>query len=332
MPLGNLTRPQWGGADSTIDIHMEEHTGIVDSTFLYRSQFAGITNMRNIRGTNTIRLDRVGSTSVRGRKVGEPLTRERVRNDKFNLNVDTLLYARHEMDNMDEWMSSLDMRKEIATNNGTKFAQTYDQGCIIQLQKAADFKAPDYMGDAFHDGILLEETIADDGGSAADLADSAAILVRAHRRSIEQLVDRDLGPDVYSSGITFVSPAVFTVLLDHDKLMNVQFGAPEGSNSFTGGRVATMNGIRVVETPRFPRGAIEDHPLGEDFDVSADVARREIITMLPEISLIGATLQPLTSKIWPDNENFSVVLDDYTSYNLTARRPDSVAVVGITRS
>lgn len=331
MPLTNLTRPQWGGADSDIDIHLEEHTGIVDSTFAARSIMAGITNMRSIRGTNTIRLDRVGSTTVRGRKVGEPLTREQVKNDKFNLNVDTLLYARHEMDNMDEWMSSLDMRREIAQNNGTQFAKTYDQGCIIQLQKAADFQKPDYLGEAFHDGILVSETVADDGGSANDLADSAALLVRAHRRSVEQLVDRDLGPDVYSEGITFVSPSVFTMLLEHDKLMNVQFGAGEG-NSFAGGRVAMMNGIRIVETPRFPRGAIANHPLGADFNITAEIAKREIITMLPSISLIGATLQPLTSKVWDDNENFSVVLDDYTSYNLTARRPDSVACVAITRS
>ncbi len=331
MPLTNLTRPQWGGPDSDIDIHLEEHTGIVDSVFQARSIMSGVTNMRNIRGTNTIRLDRVGSTSIRGRKVGEDLTRDRVRNDKFNLNVDTLLYARHEMDNMDEWMSSLDMRKEIATNNGTQFAKTYDQSCIIQLQKAADFQRPAHLGDAFHDGILIEAQVADDGGSADDLSDSAAILVRAHRRSLEELVDRDLGPDVYSEGITYVSPSVFTILLDHDKLMNVQFGAGAG-NDFAGGRVAVMNGIRVVETPRFPRGAITNHQLGGDFNITAEVAKREIVTMLPSISLIGATLQPLTTKVWDDNENFSVVLDDYTSYNLTARRPDSVAVVSVDRS
>ena len=121
--LTDLTRPQWGGADSDVDIHIEEHLGIVDKTFAYSSKLAPYMNIRNLRGTNVARIDRFGDVQVSGRKSGDDLSISPVRNDKTTLTVDTVLYTRHQLDKFDDWVSSIDTRKELGELDGTALAK-----------------------------------------------------------------------------------------------------------------------------------------------------------------------------------------------------------------
>ncbi len=318
------TRPQWGGAASDTDIHIEEHLGIVDASFLYTSRFASMANIRTLTGTNQLRIDRMGTVEVLGRRSGETLDPQRVKNDKLNLVVDTVLYVRNPFDKFDQWTANPDLRREIGQEHGSALAKLFDQACIGQLQKACEWTAPAHLAGAFNDGILVSGvTVA--GATAAD----AALLVAAHRESVEQLINRDLGDALISEGLTLVSPRVFTVLLQHDKLMNVQFGT-DGGNSFSGGRIGMMNGVRVLETPRFATAAITDSPLGTDHNLTATQIRREMITFIPSKSLVAASVHPVTADYWEDKEKFSWVLDTYQSYNIGQRRPDAVACVEIT--
>lgn len=62
--------------------------------------------------------------------------------------------------------------------------------------------------------------------------------------------NRDLGGSL-TEFITLIRPDIFSMLMEHDKLMNVQFNGGNG-NSMVGRRVAELNGMRVMETPRFP--------------------------------------------------------------------------------
>lgn len=323
MSLQNLTRPQWGGPQSDVDIHIEEHLGIVDGSFLAESQFAKYMNIRTLQGTNIIRLDRVGATEVKGRKVGEALEPTPVRNDKLNLVVDTTLYVRHEFDYFDLWTANPDLRREIAAEDGLALATQFDSACIGQLQKCADFKAPDHLKGAFHDGILLELDIATGTAKA-----NAEKLVQTHRQGLEQMIRRNLGNRVRSEGVTLVSPEVFSILLEHDKLMNVQFGA-DAANSFVGGRVGYMNGIPVIESARFALEASTDNPLGADHNLTADEIKRQMITFIPSIALVGAQVQSITSRYYEEKYDFKWVLDTYQAYNIGQRRPDAVAVVAV---
>lgn len=326
MALADLTRPNWGGANSDVDLHIEEHLGLVDASFQYTSKFAGITNIRSLRGTNTVRIDRVGSSTIAGRKAGESLNVTKVKSDKFNLTVDTVLYARHEFDKFDDWTASLDMRKEVAKEDGIALARQYDQACIIQLQKCGDFLAPDHLKTAFHDGILRPLTIS---GAVADGEADADLLVKEHRKGVEAFVNRDLGDQLMSEGLTMVTPYIFSLLLEHKRLTNVEFGAGEGNN-FVGGRIAMMNGVRVMETPRFPTAAITDSPLGADYNVTAAEVRRQMITFIPSLALVSAQVHPVMADYWEWKENFSHVLDTFQSYAIGRRRPDAVAVHDIT--
>lgn len=323
--LNDLSRPHYAGKNADVDIHLEEHLGIVDKAFAYTSKFAPLMNIRTLRGTNVARIDRIGNVKVGGRKSGEELAISRVVNDKWNLTVDTLLYLRHQFDNQDEWVSDLAVRKEVAELDGIELAKMFDQACLIAVAKAAALPAPTDLEDSFSPGILKALTLT---GTPAEKAEQ---LVRIHRQVCEEFVDRDLGDDLYSEGITPVSAQVFSLLLEHGKLMNVEFQGVGGAvNDFARSRVAILNGVRVLETPRFARKAITGHPLGSAFNVSADEALRQMLVFIPSKTLITAQVQPVTAKFWEWEEKFSWVLDTFQMYNIGARRPDTAAAVAIT--
>lgn len=323
--LNDLSRPHYAGKNADVDIHIEEHLGIVDKAFAYTSKFAPLMNIRTLRGTNVARIDRIGNVKVGGRKSGEELAISRVVNDKWNLTVDTLLYLRHQFDNQDEWVSDLAMRKEVAELDGIELAKMFDQACLIAVAKAAALPAPTDLEDSFSPGILKPLTLT---GTPAEKAEQ---LVRIHREVCEEFVDRDLGDDLYSEGLTPVSAQVFSLLLEHGKLMNVEFQGVGGAvNDFARARVAILNGVRVLETPRFARAAITGHPLGSAFNVSAAEAKRQMLVFIPSKTLITAQVQPVHAKFWEWEEKFSWVLDTFQMYNIGARRPDTAAAVEIT--
>ena len=323
--LNDLSRPHYAGKNADVDIHLEEHLGIVDKAFAYTSKFAPLMNIRTLRGTNVARIDRIGNVKVGGRKSGEELAISRVVNDKWNLTVDTLLYLRHQFDNQDEWVSDLAMRKEVAELDGIELAKMFDQACLIAVAKAAALPAPTDLEDSFSPGILKKLTLT---GTPAEKAEQ---LVRIHREVCEEFVDRDLGDDLYSEGLTPVSAQVFSLLLEHGKLMNVEFQGVGGAvNDFARARVAILNGVRVLETPRFARAAITGHPLGSAFNVSAAEAKRQMLVFIPSKTLITAQVQPVTAKFWEWEEKFSWVLDTFQMYNIGARRPDTAAAVELT--
>jgi hypothetical protein len=330
MPfLTDLTRPQYAGPNSDVDIHIEEHLGIVDKTFEYTSKLSPYMNIRSLRGTNTARIDRFGDVEVAGRKSGDDLNISPVRNDKTILTVDTVLYTRHQFDKFDDWVSSIDTRKEVAELDGTALAKQFDQAGLIQAIKCADFVAPSHLAGAFNDGILKQVTI--DGSQAQGEAD-ADLLVYTHRKSLEDLINRDLGDRLYAEGVTFVTPYVFTILNEHRRLQNVEYqgGGMGVGNNFAAGRIAQMNGVRVIETPRLPTAAITDNPLGAAFNVTATEAKRQMVTIIPSLTLYAAQVHPLDGDYWEWKEKFSWVLDTFQSYNIGQRRPDSAAVVEIT--
>lgn len=315
--LTSLTRPQWGGPNSDVDIHIEEHLGIVDKTFAYSSQLANVMNIRELRGTNTARIDRMGNVKVGGRKSGDPLVQSKVVNDKFNLTVDTVLYLRHEFDKFDDWTTDLQYRKEIAELDGTAMAKQFDQACLIQAAKCADFVVPSGLEGSFNAGILTTATV---GGTSATGEADADILVRAHRKGLEQLIQRDLGDRVYSEAVTYTDPGMFTILLEHKKLMNVEYQSLGGVNDYARSRIAMLNGVRLVETPRVVTTAITDNPLGSAFNMTAAQARRRMITIIPSLTLVTAQVHALAADYWESKREFSWVLD-------TFNRTTSVSVV-----
>ena len=320
------TRTHWAGANADLDIHIEAYEGEIDGSFRVGSLFrsAGLTTFRSVQNqSNAYRIDRVGGATVSGRRNGETLDPKRIPNDKLVITVDTTSYIRTPFDYQDDWTSP-DFTAEYAAEHGTAHAKAFDQAHIIQLIKAGDWVAPTALKNsgAFFDGYkdtMTGYTAETDAEAKADY------IVAAHKEALAEFINRDLGGSL-GELVTLMKPEIFNVLLDHKKLMNVEFQGGNGYNDFAQRRIAVLNGIRVVETPRFPEAAITNHILGPAFNVSSTEANAAFIVFHPRKTLVTVEAHGMTVRQWDDPENFQSVLDSYHMYTVGIRRGDATAV------
>lgn len=317
-----LTRDHWAGADADIDIHLEAYEGDIEGSFTVTSLFrtSGLTKFKSVMNqSNTWRGDRIGAAVVKGRRSGETLDGARIPNDKLLVSVDTTSYIRTPFDYQDDWTAP-DFQAEYSREHGTAHAKAFDQAHIIQLIKSGDFVAPAHLKPAFNDGIQVTLT----GYTAeTDPEAKAEILVQKHKAMLTTFIKRDMGDADF---VTLMQPDEFSVLTDHKKLMNVEFQGGEGQNDFAKRRVGTLNGVRVIETPRFPQGAITDHVLGANFNVSAAEAAACMILFVPSKALVTVEAKSMTVRQWDDPKDFQSVLDSYHMYTVGQYRPDCVGV------
>lgn len=325
--VNTMSRAHYAGTNADRDIHLEAYEGDIEGSFRVESLFraAGLTNFKSVAGrTNTWRGDRVGGATVKGRKAGEALDSTRIVNEKMLLTVDTTSYIRTPVDYQDDWTAP-DFQAEYSAEHGSAHAKSFDGAHVIQLIKAGTWEAPASLkaSGAFYDGILKTMT-----GYAAqtDAEAKADLLVKYHKDVLAEFVKRDLGGSL-AEFVTLIDPDTFNVLLDHKKLMNVDFQGGNGDNNFAQRRVAWLNGIRVIETPRFPTGAITQHHLGPAFNVTAAEAKARMIVFHPRKTLVTVEAQGMTVRVWDDEANFANVLDSYTMYTVGVKRGDCVAVL-----
>lgn len=321
---GALTRDWWAGADADQDIHIEAYEGDVEGSFKVESIFRSmnLTRFKSVMNqSNTWRGDRIGAAVVRGRKSGQKLDGARIANDKFLVTVDTTSFIRTPFDYQDDWTAP-DFQAEYSAEHGTAHAKAFDEAHIIALIKCAAFVAPDHLKGAFNNGLKATTT----GLNAATGNEAkAAILVQTHKKLLKEFVKRDLGGSL-AANITIMDPEEFDLLLDEKKLMNVEYQGGNGDNNFAQRRVAWLNGTRVIETPRFPQGAITDHILGADFNVTAAEAKACFIVFNPAKALVTVEAKAMTVRQWDDPKDFQSVLDSYTMYTVGQYRPDAVGV------
>ncbi|QHJ75322.1 capsid protein [Sphaerotilus phage vB_SnaP-R1] len=322
-----MSRAHWAGSNADLDIHLEAYEGDIEGSFRVESLFrsSGLTNFKTVAGrSNTWRGDRVGGATVKGRKAGEALDPTRIVNDKLLITVDTTSYIRTPIDYQDDWTAP-DFQAEYSAEHGSAHAKAFDQAHLIQLIKAGSWVAPDSLkaSGAFFDGINVTMT-----GYAAqtDAELKADLIVKHHKDALATFVKRDLGGSL-AEFVTLIEPDTFNVLLDHKKLMNVDFQGGNGDNNFAARRVGWLNGIRVIETPRFPTSAIAAHFLGPAFNVTAAEAKARVVIFHPRKTLVTVEAQGMVARVWDDKENFANVLDSYTMYTVGLKRGDCVAVL-----
>lgn len=334
---GNSTRIHWGGAQSDTDIHLEVYKNQVDTAFQYNALFTHLSTQRTtVPNSNNYRIDRMGTSTVKSRTSGVALEDQRVANDKLNIIVEVVLYIRNPIDYQDDWTAP-DRLTEMGQNNGSEFAGVFDEAHIIQLQKARGWKAPVHLKPAFNDGIEVAVNLAANATTQAALEANAIALERAHKKVVETLITRKVP---LSGMVTLVTPAVFSELTYHPKLLNADFTSNNGD--FADRRVARMNGINIVECVEFPTTvgtslAGGHHPLSTavnsfGFDATADDLKGEMIVFDKTKTLVTVEAKPFTSTFWDDKLNFSNVLDCYAMYTVGVRRPDTAAVVTVTRA
>lgn len=318
---GNLTRPHWGGAASDVDIHLEVYQNEVDTRFQYQALFLGLSSQRSVADrSNTYRIDRLNTSSVKGRTSGVALDPTPVRNDKMIIVVDTVLYIRNPIDYQDDWTAP-DFLTEMGQNNGSEFAEVFDQAHLIQLIKGRDWVAPAHLKPAFSDGIEIQATVDSDATTQAAMEANAIAINNAHKAGIDELIKRKVP---LNDMVTVVSTEIYSMLLEHPKLFDRDFG-DTNLDGYKNRRVVKMNGIPIIECVEFPEAGT--HPLGSAYTVTADDAKCRMVTFSKSRTLVTVEAKPFTSRVWDDESNFANVLDCYAMYQVGERRPDTAAVV-----
>lgn len=331
-PANVTTRPHWGGANSDVDQHLELYQNLVDSAFQYTQRFSAWSTQRSTANqSNNIRIDRLGTSQVKGRKAGGDIDSQRVTSDKLNVIVECMMYIRNPIDWMDDWTAP-DFLRDMARNNGTAFGVAYDEAHIIRLQKARTWTAPAHLKDAFHDGIAYQVSLKDEPTDITEMTANADAIVLAHAAIVEEFVNRHIP---LGNILTAVTPKVYTELQYSSRLSNKDFST--GNGDFADRRVLRMNGVQVVELSTFPKKVGTNHILSTTtnnnaFDVTAADLKCEVIVFDKTLSLVTVTAKPYTASKWTDNKDMVDVLDCYTMYTIDVRRPDTVGVLEVTRA
>lgn len=320
---GNLTRPQWGGPNSDVDQHLEVYQGEVDTRFQYMALFRGLSAQRSVNDrSNTIRIDRLNSSQVKGRTSGVKLEAQKVTSDKLVITVDTVMYIRNPIDYQDDWTAP-DFLTEMGMNNGTAFAEAYDQAHIIQVIKARDWVAPAHLKPAFNDGLEVVAEFKTGTLTYAELEANAISLHRAHAAAVDALIKRKVP---LSDMVTLVYTDQYSTLLEHPKLYNKDFNQND-NGSYGDRRFMRMNGIPCVEFLEFPDAVVTDHILGSQFNTDAEDIKVKMVILSRSKTLVTVEAKPYTVRIWDDEENFANVLDCYTMYTVGQRRPDTAVSI-----
>ncbi|QDH83875.1 putative capsid and scaffold protein [Achromobacter phage vB_AxyP_19-32_Axy09] len=330
-----LTRTWWAGTDANLDIHIEAYEGEIEGSFRVSSVFraTGLTNFKSVANqTNAYRGDRIGGVFVRGRTSGQTLDPSRIINDKYLIEVKFTSYVRTPFDWQDEWTSP-DFMAEYSAEHSSAHAKMFDLAHMIKLIHAGEWKAPaDLAGKAgafaFKDGITYTAT----GLNAATTDEAKAeVLSKWHKAVVTEFIKRDIAMSA-DEFITLIHPDWFSVLLEHKKLLNLDYKAPNG-NEYAQRRIATMNGSTIVEMNRFPvegDATTDNHPasvLGAEFTVTAAQAKSKMIVFLPSKTLVTVEAKGMTVRKWDSNENFNSVLDSYQMYTVGIKRGDACAVI-----
>lgn len=320
---GNSTRPHWGGADSDVDIHLEVYQNEVDTRFQYQAIFKSLSTQRSVADrSNTYRIDRLNTSSVKGRTSGVALDATKVTNDKLILTVDTVLYIRNPIDYQDDWTAP-DFLTEVGQNNGSEFAEVFDQAHLIQLIKGRDWEAPAHLKPAFSDGAEVVCNLVADPTTQAQREANAMALANAHKLAVDTLIKRKVP---MSDIITLVNTDEYSALIEHPKLLNLEWNGT-AANNYAERRLTRMNSLPIVETTEFPTVADANHPLGSNFTVTTADATCRMVVFSRSKTLVTVEAQPFTTRIWDDELNFANVLDCYAMYTVGQRRPDTAIVI-----
>lgn len=330
---GNSTRPGWGGAGSDVDIHLEVYKNEIDTAFQYNSIFQMLSAQKSTEGnSNTYRIDRLGKSVVKGRTSGVALDPQKVTSEKYTITVETVLYIRNPLDYQDQWTGP-DFLSEIGQNNGSSFAQLFDQAHIIALQKSRSWTAPLHLKNsgAFFDAVSVSVVLNATPATQADYEANALAIEQAQRKAVDVLRKRLIPLDGL---ITICDVDTYSALLSHPKLLNVQYDTTNGGQ-YAQRRVSKLNGVEVWEVPTFPSAAITGHPLSTTnnsnaFDCTATDITFKMIVFSKRDALVTVNAQPFTTRFWDDQLNFANVLDAYAMYMISVRRPDTAVCIGIT--
>lgn len=318
----NVTRVnQQNSTGSTFALVIEEFTGMVEGTLERRSMLKGWVPVKPVRGTDTIRADAVGESTLQALVPG--VTPNGTKNDfsKNLLVVDTVILARATFPVIDVFQQSFDKRKEVALEHGKKLAKQWDTAMFTQAVKASLLTESAFAGGSAgkptgHFGGSTQVL-----GAAGDATDPAK-LYAALAGLMTKLEDKDVDPQM-DDLILACRPSVFYTLLQAEQLINAEYITAEGNK--VQGMILKTYGVPVMRSNNYVGGRnITGSLLSTARNSNAydgDFTKVVMTAFSPRALMAGETI-PLTGEVFYDNVSKSHYVDAHMSYGATPSRAE----------
>ena len=319
----NIVRPgQSNQSGSVSALHLEEFTGIVESTIERKAALKGWVTVRPVKGTSTITNFAVGESTLQKATPGAPIDGTLTDFAKRTLTIDTVILARAVLPLLETFQTSYDSRKEIGMEHGKKIAKFWDQSFFIQAIKAALFTQSTYQNGgasgkpAGHFGGSQQTLVA-----AGDALDPAK-LYAAIANLFVKLEEKDVDPRTDDVAIA-LRPAEFYTLLQNEQLIDGTYKTSEGTS--IQGHLLKAYGVPVMSSTNFPGGSvISSHLLGTAYD--GDFSKVVASVFSPRALLAGETI-PLTTDVFYDKVTKQWFVDAHMSYGVTPNRAEFSGVI-----
>lgn len=320
----NYTSPGQDGGTGAVDaLHIEEYTGVVESTIARKSALEGFVSRRTVRGTSIITNFAVGESTLQKIVPGTTPDGTESKFSKNSLQIDTVILARNMFPLLETWQTSYDARKEVGMEHGKKIAKFNDQAFFIQALKTAKLTS------ARHAGV---DGAGHSGGSQVTMAGSSDHLDPAKLYAyiadlFVSMENKDVDPRT-DDVIIAVKPAEFYTLLQNEQLINSEYKTSEGV-SIQAFLLKTY-GVPVISSNNFPGGStISSHLLSNagnsnayDGDFTKDVA----VAFSPRALLAGETI-PLTTDVFWDPKMKMWFVDAYEAFAVGPNRAEFAGVI-----
>jgi hypothetical protein len=309
----------------TFALITEEFTGMVEGTIERRSVLKPHIRMEAVRGTDTIRADAVGKSTLQTLS-NAGATLDGTKNDfsKNVLTVDTVVAARATFPIIDIFQQNYDKRAKVAEEHGKEIAKFWEQAMFIQAIKASLRTESSYWGSTSgkpegHFGGSTEVLSA--SGDATD----AAKMYAAIARLLTKVEQKDVQPQ--ADGVMLaVSPALFYTLLQAEQLINSQYVTAAG-NTVANGMVLKTYGVPVVRSNDYDAIAgatVASHRLSNARNSNAydsDFTKVVATLFAPKAVMAGETI-PLTSKVFFDDVSKLWFVDAWLAFGATTDRAE----------
>ncbi len=318
---------------------IEEYGGEVEHRFVKDSFMRQFFKFKSVRGTDTITNDRIGHTSLQKVARGIRPNDSAPSFDNISIKVDTMVLARTNQFKLDDFLSHIDVRKEIGVEHGKEIGKFFDESFVVQGIKAAQITNVEPNGNK-HGGWADADTYAQTVRTAPEGFQGATPIMLAAagdeldptklELSILALCQAIEEKDVdIKEAVLLMRPAQYYTLLQNDYLINKDFSTANGDRAE--GHVLKANGIRIQTTNRFPdtvhTGVGDDnHYLsnagnGFAYNVTQAEVDCQILLLMPKALLAGEVI-PLTSKVYYSDIELQWFIDSYLSYGVTPNRAE----------
>lgn len=315
---------QTGALDALV---IEEFTGMVEGTIARRSIMQGMVPVRRVQGTDTFTNRAVGESTLQ--KVTPGATLDGTKSDfaKNSVTVDTVVAAREVFALLDVFLTNIDVRREVAVEQGKKIGKFWDQAFFIQAIKAALLTQSSYAGGvngkpAGHFGGS-QETLA----LAGDLQDPAK-LYAALARLMVKFENKDVDPRNDDLMIV-VKPAEYYTLIQAEQLVNTEYVTAAG-NRVNDAWVLKTYGVPVFSSNNLPAGLnITGHLLSNTGNGNAydgDFTKVGALAFSPRAIMAGEAI-PLESDIFYDKLSKSWLVDSHLSFAVGPNRAEYAGAI-----